>query len=99
VVLDFHSVSEALSGWLLGGAVSLAFIWCAESLPKPVLNRTLMAVSFVLLLAASFARPIPTQLLIDKAALLLSGHSALAAESRRHAVGKCCEPPAQQPAP
>jgi hypothetical protein len=37
--------------------------------------------------------------LIDKAALLLSGHSALAAESRRHAVEKCCEPPAQLPAP
>ncbi|AEK61817.1 hypothetical protein CFU_1986 [Collimonas fungivorans Ter331] len=99
VVLDFHSVSEALSGWVLGSAVSLAFIWCAETLPKPVLNRTLMGVSFVLLLAASFARPIPTQLLIDKAALLLSGHSALAAESRRHAAEKCCSPAPNQPAP
>jgi hypothetical protein len=90
VLLHFHSISEALSGWVLGTAVCLGFIWRAESLPKPILSRPLIAGSFVLLLAASFARPIPTQRLIDDAALLLSGHAALAAESRRHAADKCC---------
>ncbi|MEO6919853.1 MAG: phosphatase PAP2 family protein [Collimonas sp.] len=76
VFLHFHSVSEALSGWLLGSAVCLAFILSAESLPKPGFNRILIAASFALLLVASCTKPIPTQRLIDGAAQLLSGHSA-----------------------
>ncbi|SDX28233.1 PAP2 superfamily protein [Collimonas sp. OK242] len=98
VWLDFHSVSEALSGWLMGSTVCLAFIWQAERLPKPSLNRALITASFVLLLAASFARPIPTQRLIEETAQLLTGHAALAAESRRHAVEKSSERPGTQPA-
>ncbi|SFI09745.1 PAP2 superfamily protein [Collimonas sp. OK307] len=91
VLLDFHSVSEAVSGWLMGTSVCLAFIWQAERLPKPSLNRALITASFVLLLAASFARPVPTQWLIEETAQLLTGHAAMAAPSHRHAVEKSSE--------
>lgn len=99
VLLDFHSVSEAVSGWLMGTAVCLAFIWQAERLPKPSLNRALITASFILLLAASFARPIPTQWLIEEVAQLLTGHAALAAQSHRHAVEKSSERLENPPAP
>ena len=99
VLLDFHSVSEALSGWLMGSFVCLAFIWQAERLPKPALNRALITASFLMLLATSFAKPIPTQWLIQEAAQLLTGHAAMAAESRRHAVEKSSERLGNQPAP
>lgn len=82
VLLQFHSISEALSGWLLGSAVCLAFVHSAENLPKPEFNRVLIATSFAMLLAASFTKPIPTQRLIDDAAQLLSGHPAAAAQIR-----------------
>ncbi|PFH12509.1 PAP2 superfamily protein [Collimonas sp. PA-H2] len=82
VQLHFHSVSEALSGFLLGLAVGLCFIWHAENSPKPSLNRSLVVASFVALLVASFAKPVPTQKLIEGTALWLSGHPAAIAEHR-----------------
>jgi membrane-associated phospholipid phosphatase len=76
VLLQYHSIAEALSGWLLGSAVCLYFIWRAEQLPKPSFNRVLIAASFVLLLAASFSKPIQTQKLIEGAAEVLGGSQA-----------------------
>jgi membrane-associated phospholipid phosphatase len=83
VQLHFHSVSEALSGSLLGLAACLCFIWQAENAAQPGLSRTLLASSFVLLLTASFSKPVPTQDLIESTALWLSGHPAAVAEHHR----------------
>ncbi|MGB7193224.1 MAG: phosphatase PAP2 family protein [Collimonas pratensis] len=86
VQLLFHSVSEALSGSLLGLAACLCFIWQAENASQPGLSRTLLACSFVLLLTASFSKPVPTEDLIASTALWLSGHPAAVAEHRRQSM-------------
>ncbi|NKI69470.1 phosphatase PAP2 family protein [Collimonas pratensis] len=86
VQLHFHSVSEALSGSLLGLAACLCFIWQAENTSQPGLSRTLLACSFVLLLTASFSKPVPTEDLIASTALWLSGHPAAVAEHRRQSM-------------
>ncbi|WP_062115824.1 phosphatase PAP2 family protein [Collimonas pratensis] len=86
VQLHFHSVSEALSGSLLGLAACLCFIWQAENASQPGLSRTLLACSFVLLLTASFSKPVPTEDLIASTALWLSGHPAAVAEHRRQGM-------------
>jgi len=86
VMLHFHAASEALSGWLLGMAVCLSFIWRAENWPRPVMHRALVAGSFAVLLAASWLKPIPTQRLIEDSAHWLSGHPAAAVGSRRQAA-------------
>jgi len=83
VLLHFHSISEALSGWILGTAVCLCFLWLAEQMPKPELNRALVVGSFATLLAASFAKPIPTEPLIESAAALLSGHTRQTTNDRQ----------------
>ena len=86
VQLHFHSVSEALSGSLLGLAACLYFIWQAENTSQPGLSRALLACSFVLLLTASFSKPVPTEDLIASTALWLSGHPAAVAEPRRQSM-------------
>lgn len=75
VLLHFHSISEAVTGWILGMLVCLSFIRYAEKSPKPVLNRALIGGSVVILLLTSFAKPIPTERMINAAAIWLSGHA------------------------
>ena len=61
LVLQAHSVSEAVSGCALGAAVSLSFIWLLEPSKKPVPHRILIALSLMVLLAAPYIKPTPTQ--------------------------------------
>lgn len=75
VVLDAHSVSDAVSGWLLGGAVSVGFIRISKRLPKPLLNLRLVGLSLLVLLPMSYAEPVPTNRWMNAMALYLSGHA------------------------
>ena len=76
VMLSVHSVSEVVTGCALGGAVSLGFIWIARGLPRPQLNRRIIAIGLLALLPASYASPAPTERWMNAVALFLSGHDA-----------------------
>ena len=69
-----HSVSESLSGWVLGALVSLGFIWIMSQTRKVELHPWFIALSLLALLATPYAEPTPTQRWITNAALNLSGH-------------------------
>jgi len=75
VEVHAHSISEALSGWLLGTLVSLLFLWSARSRTIMLPRRWLLVPSLTFLLAAPFVKPAPAQQWITSAALFLSGHS------------------------
>lgn len=74
LVLHAHSVSEVVSGTLLGGLVSLSFMWIAGSLRKHVFNRLRMALSLLALLPAPYVQPAPTQQWLTNVALFFAGH-------------------------
>jgi membrane-associated phospholipid phosphatase len=74
VVLHYHSLSESISGWMLGSAVAFVFIHVAQSLPRPELNRWLIALAMMGLLPTSYAEPAPTNQWMNAVALYLSGH-------------------------
>ncbi|HSY28063.1 MAG TPA: phosphatase PAP2 family protein [Burkholderiaceae bacterium] len=75
VVVHAHSISEALSGWLLGTLVSLMFLWGARSSTILLPRRWLLLPSLIFLFSAPFLKPAPAQQLITSAALFLSGHT------------------------
>jgi membrane-associated phospholipid phosphatase len=74
VAVGAHSVSEAVSGLVLGNAIGLGFIYFSQPLTKPRVNRWLVAFSFFGLLPTSYAEPAPTNYWIEAMALYLSGH-------------------------
>jgi membrane-associated phospholipid phosphatase len=75
IVLRAHTVSEVVAGWLLGAAVSIAFICIAGSLQKTVFTPTRIAGGLLaLFLLAAFGRPFPTQYWLTKVSLYVSGH-------------------------
>lgn len=74
VAVGAHSVSESISGALLGSAVALGFMLLSRVLPKPRMNRWLVAFSFFCLLPTSYAEPAPTNDWLQAVALYLSGH-------------------------
>jgi membrane-associated phospholipid phosphatase len=73
VVLNDHSVSEAVAGCVLGSAISLGFMWLSRPLQKPALNRWLIAFSLLALLPTTHAEPVPTSDWMQAVALYLSG--------------------------
>lgn len=72
--VNAHSVSESVSGWILGAIVSLGFIWLLSHSPKINLNRWVVVLSISGLLATPYIPHIPTQSWITQVALYLSGH-------------------------
>ena len=74
VVVHAHSVSEAAIGALLGTAVSLVFIRIARTADKPVVNRWLITATLAGLFLMAAGEPAPTQKMLTKVALALSGH-------------------------
>jgi membrane-associated phospholipid phosphatase len=74
LVLHAHSVSEVISGTLLGGAISIAFMWIAGSLRKHVFNRLRIVLSLLALLQAPYVQPAPTQEWLTDVSLFFSGH-------------------------
>ncbi|MHB1678107.1 MAG: phosphatase PAP2 family protein [Sulfuriferula sp.] len=72
--VNAHSVSESVSGWVLGAVVSLGFIWVLSNSPRINLNRWVVVFSISGLLATPNIAHVPTQRWITQAALYLSGH-------------------------
>lgn len=75
LVVHAHSVSEAVTGCLLGGAIALVFIGIIDQC-KLELNRWVIVMSIAVLLASPSIPPAPTQRWITVTALYLSGHSS-----------------------
>ena len=69
-----HSVSEAVTGCLLGLAVAAGFIWYASTENHMALSRVLVALCVPIFMVAPRAQPIPAESWITQAALYLSGH-------------------------
>lgn len=74
VIVHAHTPSEALGGFWLGVALALAFIWYAKSAQRMVLNPVLVTLTMCLLALTPKAQPIPTERIVTRVALYLSGH-------------------------
>lgn len=75
VVVHAHSVSEAVSGCVLGLAVALGFMWNARGAVNIAVSHALALASLVLMVLLSFkAEPMPTEAWLQKLAMVLSGH-------------------------
>ena len=74
VLVDAHSLSEAVSGFLLGTLIGVIFIRLARPLYKPSVNGWLVLVTLVSLFWVSSGEPAPTQQMLTEMALALSGH-------------------------
>lgn len=74
LVLQAHSISEVLAGYTLGVAVSGVFLAVQHGRPHPRLRWPLVVLSLALpLLFQSPGAPAPTQHLLERIALRLSG--------------------------
>jgi len=69
-----HSVSEVVSGWVLGGMVSVAFIGIASSLRKYIFSPVRIGLILLTLLPAPYVQPAPTQKWLTSMTLYISGH-------------------------
>ncbi len=75
IMVHAHSISESVSGWLLGAAVSFGFIYLLHKSPHIRAHNGVIALGLVgLLFATPYVEPTPTQRWITQAALYLSGH-------------------------
>jgi membrane-associated phospholipid phosphatase len=70
-----HSLSETVTGWILGAMVSISFIWILAHHRKVDLHSWFIALSLLALLATPYIEPTPTQRWITNASLNLSGHT------------------------
>ncbi len=68
-----HSVSESVTGCLLGLAVAAAFIRYASSERHWALSRMLVVLCLPIVLIAPNVEPVPAEMWITKAAMYLSG--------------------------
>lgn len=73
VHVQAHSVSEAVTGCLLGLVVAALFIWYASTEHHMALSRVLVALCIPILLVAPRVEPIPAEAWITQVALYLSG--------------------------
>lgn len=70
-----HSLSEVVAGWILGAAVSLAFIRVAyASLSRHVFKPLRIVLSLLALLPAPYVHPAPTQQWLTEITLFFTGH-------------------------
>lgn len=73
IVVHAHSPSEAISGFLLGTLVAIAFVWLAKKYRLPRLNIWLMLAIVAFISASPAAQPAPTETWVQKVAVYLSG--------------------------
>ena len=73
VYVEAHSVSEAVSGCVLGLGLAALFIWHAGNEHHMALSRVLVALCLPVLLVAPRVEPIPAELWIARTAMYLSG--------------------------
>ena len=70
LVLEAHSISEVLAGYVMGGIVSVTFLAIQHNRPHPKLRWPWIAVSLVLpLVFVPIGAPAPTQDLIERIAV------------------------------
>ena len=75
VVVQAHSVSEAVSGCVLGLAMAFGFMWQARGAVNFAVSHALALASLGLMVLITFkAEPMPTEDWLQKIALKLSGH-------------------------
>lgn len=74
VVLNEHSASEAIAGFLVGSIISLVFIWGYR--PSPTFRLKLWFIPFFVItcLLAGYSEPPPVDYWMIRVALYLSGH-------------------------
>jgi len=76
VMVNAHSSSEIIAGWLLGSSVSFGFLISMSKHYVLISRRWLLLCSLIFLFVSPIAKPVPTESLIIKTALFLSGHHA-----------------------
>lgn len=75
VVVHAHSMSEAVSGCVLGLAMACGFMWQARGAVNFAVSHALALASLALMVLITFkAEPMPTEDWLQKIALHLSGH-------------------------
>ena len=78
VVVQAHSVSEAVSGCVLGLAMAFGFMWQARGAVNFAVSHALALASLALMVLITFkAEPMPTEDWLQKIALRLSGHERI----------------------
>ena len=78
VVVHAHSVSEAVSGCVLGLAMAFGFMWQARGAVNFAVSHALALASLALMVLITFkAEPMPTEDWLQKIALRLSGHERI----------------------
>ncbi|OYO29236.1 membrane-associated phospholipid phosphatase [Janthinobacterium sp. PC23-8] len=78
VVVHAHSVSEAVSGCVLGLAMAFGFMWQARGVVNFAVSHALALASLALMVLITFkAEPMPTEDWLQKIALKLSGHGRI----------------------
>ena len=78
VVVHAHSVSEAVSGCVLGLAMAFGFMWQARGAVNFAVSHALALASLAIMVLITFkAEPMPTEDWLQKIALHLSGHERI----------------------
>jgi len=78
VVVHAHSVSEAVSGCVLGLAMAFGFMWQARGVVNFAVSHALALASLALMVLITFkAEPMPTEDWLQKIAIKLSGHERI----------------------
>lgn len=75
LVIHAHSNSEVVAGWLLGGAVSWAFIASLRRVPIQASPHWILAAGLVIVLASPSLPPAPTERWMEDWAMTVSGHT------------------------
>jgi membrane-associated phospholipid phosphatase len=76
VILHRHSLSEAMSGWILGLLIALGFIGLSRNLGARQIPRSVVAACAMLLISITWNYQAPSQRWIAELAFYLSGRSA-----------------------
>lgn len=94
VALHAHSISEVVTGWMLGAAVGLLFIWSAHAtLRAHVFKPLRIGLCLLALLPAPYVHPAPTQQWLTKFILYFSGHDQPFPRKEWHSEPEHRQPP------
>ena len=73
LVLDMHSISEAITGLLLGLLLAFSFILICNQRPAITCNPSFLTIGLIVLLPVLAAEPAPTSSWLEQAAIHLVG--------------------------
>lgn len=74
LVLHVHSMSEVVSGWILGGGIALLFIWNGKNLQAFELKKSAAVIGVLTLFVLPAPEAGATQKVLVDLSLFLSGH-------------------------